>query len=453
MDDQPRTESDTADEVEVSDLRGRNSPDVARRPPLTRRQRMRRLAVAGGSVLLALVILVVGVPALREGAGSWLSGFIPTPTATLPPGADRYYFVASVADTRLAIDDRPVSLPRIGIDPPLALSRGQHRLSWRAAPFLPQSCLLSIPLSVNDECGTPAPLYTRQASVTAFVVLLRESFATLFPDEQNAAVRAIQRALNTPASDLQPGDHYFFHTATQPLRGTLNARLDVLNTPAADSACVPASRPPYVTCQLSANAGICICTIPASVMANIGVTVTPPSWYVAAFVTLSWTIATLSGQNLVTDSPISQGGLAVADFGIFIALTWDGAAWHTQPFLGRASEALIQRLNASGIFATSLLPTSFYPADLGCAAMPDFVGSTTAVQGAGAFTILAASSPANGCLAIESIPTASGTQQAEFLYRFGMLVAVNDIAHRQAPGWPAASAHERQVAAAILAAQ
>src|SRR5258708_39444351 len=109
MDDQP---PEWTDAVEVSDLRETPaaSPTLldTRRPLPPPRQRMRRLAVACGPVLLALLILIAAAPGLRAGAGSWLAGFVPTPTATLPPGSDRFYFIASVPDSQLSIDGRSV---------------------------------------------------------------------------------------------------------------------------------------------------------------------------------------------------------------------------------------------------------------------------------------------------------------------------------------------------------
>jgi hypothetical protein len=126
----------------------------------------------------------------------------------------------------------------------------------------------------------------------------------------------------------------------------------------------------------------------------------------------------------------------------------DGAAWHAQAFLGPSYDALLQRLIASAAFPP---PPLFYPsnsADISCPAMsnffPSYIPSNMPV------TFIGAPTPADGCLAIESVPSGSGTQQAYYLYRFGGLVAVNDLAHRLDPVWPIASAHERQLAAAIL---
>lgn len=456
MDDQP---PDVADAVEVSDLREMPaaSPSVfdSRRPLLTPHQRMRRLAVAGGSVLLALLILITAVPGLRAGAGSWLAGFVPTSTATLPPGTDRFYFIASVPDIQLSIDGRAVShLPRIGTDPPLVLARGSHRLSWKAAPFLPQSCTLSVPFGLNDTCGTPVPvpISTSRVSVTASIVLLRESLATLPASQQSAVSAAIQHALPNSTSDIQPGDHYALaQVATQPLRGTLVFQRDTTNASGTDDACAPSSQSTsassYVVCN--SNSSHCaVCTIPAPVLASAGVAVAPSSWYVLTFASLAYTISTLSGQTLTANGPISQGGLAVADFATLIALTWDGTAWRAQPFLGPSYDALLQRLNASAAFSSALSYPSPYFADIGCAAMPDFFVSNT--SGDSPYTFIEAPNPADGCLAAQSVPSTSGPRKAYYLYRFGGLVAVNDVAQRQHTMWPVASAHERQIAAAIL---
>jgi hypothetical protein len=214
MDDQPR---EVTEVVEGSDLREQPvaaAPSVldTRRPrltlTLTPRQRMRRLAGAGSSVLPALLILLAAVPGLRAGASSWLAGFVPTPTATLPPGTDRFYFLASVPAIRLSLDGRaPSPLPRLGTDAPLVLARGPHRLSWNAAPFLSQSCLLSVPFGLNDTCGTPIPVPVplRHASVMASLVVLRESLATLSASQQRAVIAAIQHALPTSTSAIEPG--------------------------------------------------------------------------------------------------------------------------------------------------------------------------------------------------------------------------------------------------------
>lgn len=69
---------DVTEAVEVSDLREKSAAvRDPQRSLLTPRQRMQRLAVAGASVVLALLILATAVPDLREGAGSWLADIVP----------------------------------------------------------------------------------------------------------------------------------------------------------------------------------------------------------------------------------------------------------------------------------------------------------------------------------------------------------------------------------------
>jgi hypothetical protein len=459
MDDQP---PELAEAVEVSDLRepsaATSSGALNTRPLLlTPRQRMRRRSVAVSSVILALLILIAAVPSLRTGAGSWLASFVPTPTATLPPGADRFYFIASISDIQLSIDGRSVShLPRIGADPPITLARGQYRISWNVAPFLPQSCLLSVPHGPNDTCGYPIPVLAPlpQAPVAASILLLRESLVTLPNKQRSAVAAAIQRGLASSTSAIQPGDHYALaRVATQPLQGALDFWLDTVNAFATGDACAlssqPVDAPPYIVCNFNSNPCV-VCAIPTPVLASAGVAVAPSSWYVMTFATLFYTISTLSGQTLIATGPISQGGLAVANFAILIALTWDGAAWRAQPFLGPPYEAPLQRLNASAGLSTRLLLPSPFFADFGCAAMADFIGPNAAINHYRSVSFVSGQNPADGCLAIVTVDTASGAQQADYLYRFGGLVAVNDGAQRQQSIWPAASAHEWQIAAAIL---
>jgi hypothetical protein len=414
---------------------------------------MRRLAVAVGSVVLALLVLIAAVPSLRTGAGSWLAGFAPTPPATLPPGTDRFYFIASVPGIQLSIDGRPVShLPRIGTDLPMVLGRGQHRLWWNAALFLPQSCVLSIPFGVSDTCGVqpPVPVSTPRGSVTASIALLGEPLATLSASQQSAVVAAIQKALPISTSSIQPGDHYALaQLATQTLRGTLVFQLDSSQAFGEGDACALSSQSPYVDCNFSSNP-CAVCTIPAPVLASAGVTMAPSSWYVVAFASLSYTISTLSGHTLIANGPISQGGLAIAELPMLIALQRGGTIWHAQPFLGPAYDTLLQRLNASPAFSTRPFFPLPYFAELGCVAMPDFLSFNGTLPSNIPDTFIGASNPADGCLAIEFVPSGSSTQKAYYLYRFGGLIALNDLAHRLAPFWPVASAHERQIAAALL---
>ncbi|MGH2517579.1 MAG: hypothetical protein ACRDHP_18160 [Ktedonobacterales bacterium] len=447
--------SDPGDEFEVSDLHAESAGSPShvgfmRRPSLSPRQRMRSLAIASGSVLLALLILIASAPGLRAGAGAWLASLKPRPTAALPPGADRFYFSPSIPTIQLAIDDHPVSPPRIGLDPPLVLAHGIHHISWRADPYFPQSCVVSVPLSASNTCGNPASIYQSNGRVAANVFLLRESLATLLTDQRAAVLGAMNRSLANFTDSVLPGDHYVgFQVATAPLRArltvSLTASLDNLDSAETNAACLPASAAPFVTCAGSAAVCAYVCTIPTPILTNAGIAVPPASWFVLVYAYLSWTITAPNGQMLVSGGSFSPG---VALYAILFALTRDGAAWHAQPYLGAPYSTQLPRLNASGS-----IPTSPLLGEVGCAAMPDFVGSNPGIPSAATITYLAAPQPATGCLAVVTDgPATQQTHPAYYLYRFGAVTAVNDTAHRQISTFPVASARERQIAASILSA-
>src|SRR5258708_13976908 len=75
----------TASESEVSDLG----------PSLSPQARLRGRAISMAAVLLALLVVVAGLPALRQDALTLLIAPTPTPTLRSLPGADTFYFLAT----------------------------------------------------------------------------------------------------------------------------------------------------------------------------------------------------------------------------------------------------------------------------------------------------------------------------------------------------------------------
>lgn len=439
--------------------------DAGRSPPtlLARRSwrwRVTRGAGAAATVLLALLVLVAAVPALRTGAQSWLSAVVPTPAATLAPGSDRFYFSASVPWGAVSLDGHAVTLPRIGRDPPLALARGVHQLEWRADPFLPQRCLLSVPYSASNTCSRASYYGDRPSQPAVNLVLLDESLVTLPHAQQAAVVGGLNAALSGFSDIAQPGEAYFDDRvgetiAAEPLRATLRFTLDVATA-------LPLGGR-STSCQLS---DICpftpqncaqLCTLGDLTLQPLlldGVPLGERMWYVVAFARLGWDIATLSGRSLAADTPISPGGLGVAEFPLLLALNWDGATWHAQPLIGPRAGAVVRAFNEMiGTIAGSGSSSIVEP---GCAAMPDFVGPTAAISGYPTARFISASDPAQGCLAMVT-PSGSGANPAPnapaawYLYRFGVLLAANDLAHQMSPRLPQADAPERALATQLAA--
>lgn len=423
-----------------------------------------RGAGVAATVLLALLVLVVVLPALRSGARSWLSALVPTPTAALAPGSDHFYFSVSVPWMMVSLDGRAVTLPQIGRDPPLALSRGVHQVEWRAAPFLPQSCLLSIPYSANNTCSRASYYGDPSSQPAVNLVLLDESLATLPAAQQAAVVGSLNAALSDVSDVVRPGEAYvaigsrtYNGVATEPLRATLRFALDVAVTQPSSAT--------GTSCQLS---DICpftprncsqFCTLGDLALQPLrveGVALDQRAWYVVAFARLGWEFATLDGHVLAADTPLSPGKLVAAEFPLLFALRWDAtaAAWHARQLNGPDAGAILRPFNeAIGTIAGS---GSSSLADPGCAAMSDFVGPRAPISSSAAAHFISATNPAQGCLAVvasasSSAVPATNEAGAWYLYRFGVLLAANDIAHQASPRLPRADAYEEMLAAQIAA--
>src|SRR5690348_14175493 len=88
------------DEIEVSRLG----------PPLSPRARLRRLAISVAAVLLALLVVVAGLPTLRQDALALLNAAtpMPTPPPRSLPGADTFYFLATPPWVSVLVDGHPL---------------------------------------------------------------------------------------------------------------------------------------------------------------------------------------------------------------------------------------------------------------------------------------------------------------------------------------------------------
>src|SRR5256714_1185775 len=119
----------------------------------TRRQlnRLWVLAIVTSSVLLTFLVIPNGFSTAQSITQQVVLKLMPTPAPALPPGYDSFYIDKDIPWAKVFVDGHQMHLPRIGVDEPLKLGRGHHLISWRADPFLPQSCLLSIPFGIDRQ--------------------------------------------------------------------------------------------------------------------------------------------------------------------------------------------------------------------------------------------------------------------------------------------------------------
>jgi hypothetical protein len=442
-----REHPDTRDEfdADVSDVR---LPADALSTPLagfpherrrSSRQRLARLAIALSAGLLALAVVLGSIPAIRERVVGLL-----TPTPSLAPGADLVYLLPNPPGTTVLLDGHPLAqLPEPGDPHPLRLARGRHRLEWRNAafPFLPLSCMVSVPHAGTESCPVIMTVFLTPLTPVR-VIGPHFTLAALANDQRAVLVRATQEALDASRSSalVQSGERYFHTsaqggtpqpiTAAQPVRATLRFRFTRFQ---GLSGCDPA----YVLiqpCRFPGQDCNFYCTVPAQALTSIG---SKPEWLAAAVVQSLWDFTTSDGTVVASDQQEFQPNL----FYIVLSITWDGVHWQVAPLLGH----------------TPGLPVAD---DVVCGPARGWIayGSQSLLSVLPGIQIKYASDaiPVEGCAVVvtgyEGTPTASPAPPSLYLERFGVLLAANDTAHGLWPELPRADATE-QALAQHLAAQ
>ena len=163
---------------------------------MPRRQRTitLRVAVVLSFLLLLVLVLPNSVANLGSTAVGVLQSWFPHPSPTLFSDNSSstidggYYVDVSVPWTQVLIDGKLVHLPLLNKDVPLQLGYGHHIITWHAAPFVAQSCVLSMPQSTGDTCAI-APDTLQQQETSAQILLLRNGPPTLPLKQQTSLLQ------------------------------------------------------------------------------------------------------------------------------------------------------------------------------------------------------------------------------------------------------------------------
>lgn len=401
------------------------------KPPPARRRRLIMLVVLA---TLTLFIILSSMASIHD----LVARIIPTPAPTPPLDASQFYVQSDPPWGQLVIDGRTVAhLPVIGTDPPLRLSFGHHTLQWRAAPFLAQSCTLTVPVDFgSDTCmdNDSAPIsggrYVR-------VVTFLSSLANLSPTQRAELTETAQAALDGQQSmtTVRTGEYYAlsptscrytqpappqlapcYTIAGQPLKAMLSFQLDT--NASADLSCD--SPEPDQPCAFSTQNCHLFCSVDFA----------PSVWIVGTAVRATWTFTTISGQIVAQDVPDN----ALEEDFVLIQIAWNQAGWHVMPLLGGSNGSL---------------PPFGYPTCQSIESNTNLFGPTASAL---EWNFAASSVLADGCVA-EAIPEPAlgarpspSTRGAYCLYRFGVILAVNKLAHRYWPFLPMADAYEQSLA-------
>jgi hypothetical protein len=378
-------------------------------PGGTRRLRAAVVVAAG---LLVTVLLLGSVPDSRTSLGALLHLPTPTPTAPLDFGADQFSAVNGVPWGVLRSDGKQVALSQTQAVFVFSLPRGRHTLEYRADPFPVLRCVVTVPVSPRDTC----PLLTATEAVHNIGVGRYLDFRCTpqaLPAQQVAALQTvIQRGLDALqlTTTVPPGARYLGadgtpQVATAALTATFSYRLNL-------------------DVNESFNVGMGACITFCGSFGSEGA-----GWIVAVHALFGWHFA--------------GAGIAPIDVPAFVhtppdtvlpeQVTWrNGWQLDTQPFdSGQPCGAL-------------------YGSAFALVTSPD-VRSTQSVN------LQAAPNPADGCLYTVTPSTDSSSTApapaSTYLYRFGLLFAVNNEAQRMQPSLPAANTEEQTLARNLAVTQ
>ncbi len=423
--------------VEIVDLPGYERVKAGKPRFQDTRRRLFQSAGILILVLFCLVLLLDSATGLRSFVLTNILGVNPAPTSMIGPNIDLFYVNATPPWGVLSIDgNRQARPPDPAAGLPLRLGRGSHHLTWRAAPFPIQSCVISVPSLPTDTCLATETSQTPEQH-PAWIVSFQNSMLTLSKGQQGALNTQIQQTLDGfQASDIvQPGEQFIETTASgsgpdpripigvanQPLRATLHLTLD---SQGAGNACTGESTGNACTINEQRCGGLCTQSSQGTV------------WNVLAVVRTAWTYTTMDGHVIAADMADAHAGAALIEHVLALAIRWDGARWHVQ---------------AAGQFFNGPIP---------CVAAADD-GSINSNFGTTPFQAfdwryVPAPNIAAGCLIVlTSIsnggPSPTASSQLLYLHRFGMLIAVNRLAQEYNPYQPHPTPNELSLARELAA--
>ncbi len=403
-----------------------------------------RVSVIINLILLALLVIPGSLPTL----GHLFTSLGPASTPTLAPGAGNFYLDVNVPWTKVFIDGHLVGIPRISSEPPITLAPGRHLVEWRADPFSPKSCVLTVPYSIYDTCQiADEKIGNPNSKFYAQLVFLRNSLDALSQYQQGMLLTAIQTSLkeHSPRETVRSGELYRnlkgYSTATQPLQAILHFQMAI--------EVIGGER--YIITIQGCNA---LCSLPWQIRQPLSTSPSDVKWLALILVSTTWDYAAEDGHIVDRYQPAGTGGFSEDTSPILLGISWDSprAVIFRPPtnFVLAPLRRSERSWDIEAVFSPHLGP-SIPVGDTLLADDPACVGMQNLLSGiapsASRVRFASGSNPAAGCLAV--VPTTSTTStsaDAYYLERFGVLLAANDVAHKLRPQLPLADAYERNLA-------
>lgn len=402
------------------------------KPPLATRRRLIMLIMLAAMTLLIIFSSIVSI---RD----FVAHTIPTPTPTPALDVSQFYVQGDPPWGQLLIDGHAVAhLPAIKTDPPLSLASGRHTLQWRAAPFIPQSCTISVPADFSSDTCIDNSAVAISGGRYVQIITFIASLDNLPPDQQAALISATQAALDGQQSTatVQPGEYYAMPgscretpligiqiaqcsaIARQPLKAILSFQLDA--NASVDASCDSPEQ--QESCAVNGQNCHLFCSVGF----------VPSAWNAGIAVQAFWAFKMPDGHIVarnVPDNPSEEDYVPVR-------IIRSPMGWHVTPLLGGSSGSA---------------PPSGYPVCQPLEGNLNLLGEPM-TTGPWQWKFATGAVLADGCAA-EAIPEpASGAAPAPsahgayFLYRFGVILAANNAARGDWGFLPVADAYEQALA-------
>ena len=406
-------------------------------------------AVITGIVVLVVLIVAGGIFATTRFVGR-STGAIPAPT--LVPGSNLFYVQTTPAWGTVFVDGQKLAhMPDPTIDPPLQLSAGVHQVSWQADPFMQKCTIIVPPVLSETKCLANDPVTVpkgQNKGLFAYLISFTASYSSLTPAQQQSLIAATRKALDALQSTeiVQPGEHYAdlsapsaTATATSTLRATLRFQLITdINSPAQCAG-------PFLGFGTSCRYNGQDCHLFCTVSGDLFVKVPPDRWDVFGIMQATWTYTTLNGQVVAQNQPDEADNNNTA-YQVNLYITRTGDQWHvatsvpgntTNTFTNGPSCAAAYNAVTLASFAT--FNTVNLPGDPNQSIAWSVTNSPNLATGC----LLTAYPQTNGAVNHQSKPV------AHCLYRFGVLLALDNATHSYWPDLPLASAYEQGIAQRI----
>ncbi|HVB71980.1 MAG TPA: hypothetical protein VNE38_00345 [Ktedonobacteraceae bacterium] len=439
-------------DIEITNLDDANVPGSSRgsghkveRTVRFARQHKRAISLSTvGAMALAILLTVLSTVSIRQ---------LFTP-ASLPVAQTTYNYNLDGNPPwgHLYVDGQIVSLTYKDQYAQFSMKEGLHTLLWRANPFPPQQCSISVPTGSGvDTCQHPdtPPI----AGTTASYFTFSSNLSMLPAYQRIALIRAAQSALDNQQSSemVRTGELYAqtaattgsnsssctllhiavlcFAAASQPLQATLRLQLDTDISPNA----------PCIAGLCGSGNQDCRLFCDASQFYIPDLVVSPSVWQVSVIVHLLWQFSTLDGRVVADNQANTFIRGQQNEQQMQLNITWNGRQW--------------------GVTVASNSAYLFSGGPVCDAAMGDMYNlafadtSHNGEPSISQYPILG-TVPASGCMIQVTLQSVPGAQQtpatkssvAFVMQRFGVLLAVNSVAHRLWPFLPVVDAYEKQLA-------